>query len=114
MVPLGEILPCVGFDKQPHILYVYVDDDWTICSDEHIAPIIDHIFKSLRKLLIDWESSVKNTTRQCDIEDKYARYVKCIMGPSVGYVELCRQFRRALYDVAKLNLHNIIEYEFTT
>jgi len=108
-----EIVPFVGFDKQPTKLYVYQEDKWSVCLDSDIMPLINHLFKSLRSLLNDWESVSQKNLNRDDFEDKYARYVIRIMGPSVETPELCRLFRRILYDVVKLNLRNVIEYEFT-
>ena len=71
------------------------------------------MFKSLRQQLDSWEERSNGKLTRDDYDDKYANHVKRIMGPSVEYPELCRLFRRALYDVAKLKLRNIIEYEFT-
>lgn len=113
LVPSESVPPYAGFEDKPGLLYVYEDDQWILCSDDHISPVVNWMFQSLREQLNSWEDRSKERLTRDDFENKYANHVKRIMGPSVGYPELCRLFRRALYDVAKLKLRNIIEYEFT-
>lgn len=107
-------LPFVGFDGRPNTLYSYGDDGWIECSDHLINSIINQVFKELRRLLGIWENKNQPCLCRDEYERQYAKHVKTIMGPSVGHQELCRIFRRSLYDAAKLTLRNIIEYEFIT
>lgn len=114
LVPSDSVPPYAGFEAKPGLLYVFDDNEWVLCSDDHVGTVVNWMFRSLREQLNIWEERAKVRLKRDDYEDKYANNVKRIMGPSVGYPELCRLFRRALYDVAKLKLHNVIEYEFTT
>ena len=114
LVPPEGVPPYAGFEDKPGLLYVYEEGVWVQCTDDHVGPVVNWMFRSLREQLNDWEERAKARLKRDDFDDQYANHVKRIMGPSVGYPELCRQFRRALYDVAKLKLRNVIEYEFTT
>lgn len=114
LVPSEVVPPYAGFEDKPGLLYVYEDGVWVQCTDDHVGPVVNWMFRSLREQLNDWEERSKVRLKRDDFEHQYANHVKRIMGPSVGYPELCRLFRRALYDVAKLKLRNVIEYEFTT
>jgi hypothetical protein len=105
--------PFVGFDGRPGVLYAYSRDGWAECSDEEIGSVIGSVFRELRRLLGVWEQTNSKLLHRDEFDRQYAERVKRVMGPSVGHQELCRVFRRALYDAAKLTLRNIIEYEFT-
>ena len=114
LVPSEFVPPYAGFEDKPGLLYVYEEGVWVQCTDALVVPVIDWMFRSLREQFEDWQNRAKTRLKRDDFHNQYANYSKLIMGPSVGHAELCRQFRRALYDVAKLKLRNIIEYEFTT
>mgnify|MGYP001170290751 CR=1 FL=1 len=106
-------IPYASFEKPSMCLYTYDKNKWIPCTDEHIQPLVNKIFKSLPKLLQSWEEKAQYELQRDDFEDKYAKYILRIMGPSIEVSELYRQFRKILYDIVKLNLNYIIEYEFT-
>lgn len=107
-------IPLASFDKQLSSLYIFTDEgSWRLCTDNDLRTIIDVVSNSISNLMNEWEKISKAKLSKDDFDEQYARNIIRIMGPSIGYSDMCYQFRKILHDIVKLNLSNVIEYEFT-
>jgi hypothetical protein len=106
------VTPLASFDKQSSTIYAYMDCTWRICTDEDLRPLIDYLLNGISKLLDEWETANKARLSKDDFHEQYARNMIKLMGPGLSYPEVCYQFRRTLHDIVRLNLRNVVEYEF--
>ena len=104
--------PLASFDKQLSCLYGYMDGNWRTCTDEDLRPLIDRLSNGISKLLDEWEDMNRTRLSKDDFDEQYARNLVKVMGPGLSYQEVCYQFRRVLHDIVRLNLRNVVEYEF--
>ena len=69
--------------------------------------------KKLLTEFIQWQNENKNKMSQDDFSYKYARNVQKIMGGNLTQEQLHMRVKKELYNYLKMNLRNVVEYEFS-
>ena len=81
-----SIYPLASFEHRP--LYAFIDDNWRVCTDEDLIPLIDGLSNGISKLLDEWEAVSKTRLSKDDFQEQYARNVIKIMGPGLSHQEM--------------------------
>jgi hypothetical protein len=124
--------PIKAFEQKEGLLYVYdnsnnqkdnncqnsiVDDNiiekkWSIMSKEKINLLFSKISKGLIKQLIIWKDKNINKCSDDSFAKIYSNNVKKIIGGNLSIEDQQFKFRKYLYNIIKINIKNITEYEY--
>ena len=110
----NQELPIVCFQQKTNLFYIHQEEGWKRASPQEIILFIQHIHKKLWMELSNWKiknmESMKNNSK---LEDLCARTT--IKISSFNFEQdstyMCR-VRTHLYNQLKIDLKNILEYEF--
>ena len=104
--------PIRSFDQKDNTLYIYNNYIWEILSEEDYNNLLTKIYKLILTEFKKWQDINESKLYTEEISEKYIKYVKKIMGGNMTLEEQKQKIHRNLYNLLKLNLQNVIEYEF--
>jgi hypothetical protein len=117
MLPLSDErnLPIKCFDQKENTLFVRSGDDagWGAMSGKQFENLVGSVSKQLVNELAEWQKENMNKMRHEDFGVIYATNVQKVLGGSMPREQLYSKVRRGLYKYLKMNLRNIIQYEFS-
>lgn len=105
-------VPICAFDQKDNTLFIY-NKKWMIITDELFKKLIDTVTKQIPKLFTIWlegNYNKSNTNEQQDIE--LLTNTQKALGYNIPQTNLYNKTYREMYKLLKINLKNIIEYEF--
>ena len=109
-----HIIPIKAFDQKENILFIYTDDNkWEILSQPMFANLMNILSKNILTEFLKWQSENKSKMKQDDFSYKYARNVQKIMGGNLTQEQIHMRVKKELYNYLKMNLRNVVEYEFS-
>lgn len=114
----ADSLPIRSFDQKINTLFIYIDNThkWKIMSDEDFGKMVGVISKQIMCEFVKWQrenyNNVKNKTDD-NHDIQYATNIQKVIGAKFTKQQLYSKIRAALYNHLKMNLKNIIEYEFS-
>lgn len=109
-----EIIPIKAFDQKENILFIYNDDNkWEILSQPMFANLMNILSKKILTEFLKWKTENKSKLRQDDFSYTYARNIQKIMGGNLTQEQIHLRVKRELYNYLKMNLRNVVEYEFS-
>ena len=109
-----ENAPIKAFDQKENILFIYNDDNkWEILSQPMFANLMNILSKSILTEFLNWQTENKSKMKQDDFSYRYARNVQKIMGGNLTQEQIHMRVKRELYNYLKMNLRNVVEYEFS-
>jgi hypothetical protein len=107
-------IPIKAFDQKENILFIYNDDNkWEILSQPMFANLINILSKKILTEFLKWQTENKSKMKQDDFSYKYARNVQKIMGGNLTQEQIHTRVKKELYNYLKMNLKNVVEYEFS-
>ena len=107
-------MPIKAFDQKENILFIYNDDNkWEILSHPMFANLMNILSKKILTELLKWQTENKSKMRQDDFSYTYARNVQKIMGGNLTQEQIHMRVKKELYNYLKMNLRNVVEYEFS-
>lgn len=119
--------PIKAFEQKDNLFYVYdyIDDinnenkdkqniekKWIVMSSEKINHLFSKITKGLITQLRLWKDKNIHRISEDVFTQKYANNVKKITGGELSIQQQQVKFRKYLYNIVKINIKNIIEYEY--
>jgi len=109
-----EIMPIKAFDQKENLLFIYNDDNtWEILSQTMFANLMNILSKKIITEFLKWQTENKSKMRQDEFSYTYARNVQKIMGGNLTQEQIHMRVKRELYNYLKMNLRNVVEYEFS-
>ena len=109
-----ENAPIKAFDQKENILFIYNDDNkWEILSQPMFANLMNILSKSILTEFLNWQTENKSKMKQDDFSYRYARNVQKIMGGNLTQEQIHMRVKKELYNYLKMNLRNVVEYEFS-
>lgn len=109
-----DSLPIKSFEQRENILYVYNGDEnkWEIIDANQTEMLFVKITKGLLNQFKFWQD--KNKHRLCNggFTEKYIENVKKITGGDLSKEQQCCKLKQSFYNALKVNIKNIIQYEF--
>ena len=104
--------PIRSFDQKDNTLYIYNNYKWEVLSDSDYNTLLTKIYKLILTEFKKWQDINESKLYTEEISEKYIKYVKKIMGGNMTLEQQKEKIHRNLYNLLKLNLQNVIEYEF--
>ena len=108
-----SVPPIVGFDQQAGVLFVFSEKVWRRMQQGDLKILVNKLGKQLIVLLSDWEAIYSKRLNSEEYTARYLKNVQIIMGGGFTFDEMCLRLQKYLYDIVKMNLRNVVEYEFT-
>jgi hypothetical protein len=109
-----QTTPIKAFDQKENILFIYNDDNkWEILTLPMFAKLMNILSKNIITEFLKWKTENKSKMRQDDFSYTYARNVQKIMGGNITQEQIHMRVKRELYNYLKMNLRNVVEYEFS-
>jgi len=109
-----QTMPIKAFDQKENILFIYNDDNkWEILSQPMFANLMNILSKKILTEFLKWQTENKSKMRQDEFSYTYARNVQKIMGGNLTQEQIHMRVKKELYNYLKMNLRNVVEYEFS-
>ena len=117
LLPLSEKqnIQIKCFDQKENTLFAYNgrDEGWAPMTGEQFERLIGSISKQLINELTKWQNENMDKMNRDDFGIIYATNVQKVLGGSMPREQLYAKIRHGLYKYLKMNLRNIIQYEFS-
>lgn len=109
-----ENAPIKAFDQKENILFIYNNDNkWEILSPTMFVNLMNILSKNILTEFIKWQTENKDKMFQDEFSNMYARNVQKIMGGNLTQEQIHMRVKKEIYNHLKMNLRNIVEYEFS-
>ena len=106
--------PIKAFDQKENILFIYNDENkWEMLSQAMFANLMNTMSTNILTEFLKWQTENKSKMKQDDFSYKYARNVQKIMGGNLTQEQIHMRVKKDLYNYLKMNLRNVVEYEFS-
>jgi hypothetical protein len=114
-LPLIEdnITPLKSFDQKDNTIFVYKGTKWDVFANVDFEKLVSGISKKLLNELKEWHDENEENLYADDFSVIWIQNVKKIMGGNQSLEQQNNTIHRNLYKYLKMNLKNIIQYEFS-
>ena len=104
-----------AFDQKENILFIVDDTEkkWKVMDPEEFITLINVMNKMLMGEFIIWQKENKHRMYEEEFSTIYATNVQKLMCATLSQEQIHSRIKRELYKTIKMNLKNVIEYEFT-
>lgn len=107
-------IPIKAFDQKKNMLFVYVNKKWQPLSTCDLSWFVERMRDQIAVLFEEWHQDNLKKMKKCEAQDLYIDRLANVNGKKNQHSELiCGQIQQKIYSEIKLNLSNIVEYEFT-
>lgn len=103
-------LPIKAFQQKENAFFIKKDKQWTIMQNSDLDGIIRHIEKQLMGKFVEWQEKNKHRMMNERYSQEYTDILQKILGNNSASVK--SNLRKILYKHLKMNLKNIIQFEF--
>lgn len=108
-------LPIRSFTQKKNELYTYDGEKWTVMQDDQLKKLVINISKKMREHFNQW---VEDHQEQIDnvhseFSSNYLDKIYKINGGKLTNTQIQSSIKRGLYKLVKVDLQNIVEYEFS-
>ena len=109
-----ELRPLKSFEQREGIIYVYngSENKWEIIGNHQMELIFIKITKGLLNQLKLWQDKNRHRLCQNGFTEKYIENVKKITGGDLTKEQQIHKIKQSFYNTLKVNIKNIIQYEF--
>ena len=107
-----------AFDQKENILFIVDQDNndnrkkWKVMDSEEFITLINVMNKMLMGEFIIWQKENKHRMYEEEFSTIYATNVQKLMCATLSQEQIHSRIKRELYKTIKMNLKNVIEYEF--
>jgi uncharacterized protein YeeX (DUF496 family) len=107
-----ENVPIKAFEQRDNILFIFNNNEWVIMDTEKYDMLFNKITRGLIGQLKIWQDKHKNKLFDNGFTEKYIEYVKKITGGDLSREQQHYRIKQRFYNNLKINIKNIIQYEF--
>jgi hypothetical protein len=108
----SSTLPIKAFDQKDKTLFIKCDDGWHTMAPEQFEKVISNIGKQLIGHFVAWQNKNKHRITHSDYSDEYTKKLQCVFGGNYSSQQIYTRIKRNIYKFLKMNLKNIIQFEF--
>jgi hypothetical protein len=106
-------LPLKSFDQKENTIFIYQKGKWIILEHSEFEKIVQGISKKIITEFKNWQDENEDKLYNDDFSVIYIENVRKIMGGKHSVEQQNNIIHRNLYKYLKMNLKNIIQYEFS-
>lgn len=104
-------LPIKAFDQKDNVLFIF-NDTWNKIKNEDFIALINIIRKQLNSLLIKWQETNNKKLSNETFAKIYMKNCQKVLGCNLSKEKIMDKLHKDIYKHIKINLKNIVEYEF--
>ena len=105
-------LPIKAFDQKDNVLFVKKEDGWETMSPAELNQVITRIAKKIMDHFVEWQEINKGLTDQNKYQDLYVDRLQKVLGSNFKKDQIFTKIRRNMYKHLKMNLKNVVQFEF--
>ncbi len=105
-------LPIKAFDQKDNVLFVKNDNGWETMSPNELNQVITGIAKKIMDHFVQWQETNKDKTKQDRYQDLYVDRLQKVIGGNFKKDQIFTKIRRNIYKHLKMNLKNVVQFEF--
>ena len=106
--------PIKAFDQNKNKLFIYIRNSWKPLNDEELDWFIDVLRTQIVGLFNDWNKQNLTQMKKTEAQELYIENLTKIVGKKKQTKEqINSHIEQKIYNQIKLNLSNVVEYEFT-
>jgi hypothetical protein len=114
----GENIPIKAFDQKENTIFMYSRTNnggggWCIMSQQSFSELFNWVNKQLLTEFVTWQKENKHHMYEDEFSSIYTANVKKIIGLNMSQEQIQNKVKRDLYKAIKMNLQNIVEFEFS-
>lgn len=106
-------LPIKAFEQKDNTLFIRTVEGWKVMSHQGFEQLTGRLSKLIIEQLVKWQDINKNRLDDERFAVEYAEKVQKAIGGSYTKEQYIPRLRRGLYKHLRLNLRNVVQYEFT-
>lgn len=108
-----SILPIKAFVQKENAFFIKKKDGWSILQNAELdSMIIRNLEKQLMGKFVEWQEKNKHRMMNERYSEEYTNILQKVLGNNFNSGNIKIQIRKLLYTHLKLNLKNIIQFEF--
>jgi len=107
-----EGLPIKSFDQKDNALFIYTKDGWIFMNPDMVVSFIKTIDKHLMKEFSKWQEENKSKILN-ELSELFTENVQKVIGGHFTREQIYSRVKRNIFKHLKMNLRNVIQYEFT-
>jgi len=108
-----KVCPIKSFQQKDNTLYIFTDSGWKLLNNNDYIVFISNIYKNIMTAFKSWQDKNISHIYTGEFSEKYLKYIKKVLGGDIPIEQQRAKIHRNLYKSIKLDINNIIEYEFT-
>jgi len=109
-----ETIPIKTFEQKDNVFYVFTNAEtgWEVMTSEQFIFLFNTLTKGLINQLKLWQDENRHRICSSGFTEIYSANVKKITGGDLSLDQQYVKVKRALYTSLKINIKNIIQYDF--
>lgn len=115
MFPVDEEakLPIMAFDQKDNTLFIKKNDGWHQFAIEDYQFFIGAIAKKIMGHFVTWQNANQHRLSDESYQNEYTQNIQKVLGGNFSNRNPNIIIRRNLYKYLKMNLKNVMQYEFS-
>jgi hypothetical protein len=109
---LDDSIPIKAFEQNDNTFYTYDENGWKIMKPEQFEFLFNTLTKGLINQLKHWQDENRHRICSNGFTEIYVANVKKITGGDLSKEQQYLKVKRALYTNLKINIRNVIQYDF--
>jgi len=113
-IPLEEELafPIKAFDQKDNALFIYTSSGWIFMKQDALETLLRCIDKAIMTEFVKWQNEIQSKLKN-DFSIIFTDNVQKAIGGHYSHEQIHSKIKRKLFKHLKMNLRNVIQYEFT-
>jgi len=105
-------LPIKAFDQKENAFFIKDSNGWSILHNDQLGNIITNIEKQVMGKFVEWQEKNKHRMMNERYCEEYTNILQKVLGNNFNRASTKSHLRKTLYKHLKMNLKNIIQFEF--
>lgn len=101
-----------AFDQKDNTFFVKRDDGWAVLSTPELENVISSIGKSVMTKFVEWQTKNRHRLHEDSYTETYTSTLQKVIGGNYTKEQAFTRIRRGLYKHLKMNLKNVLQFEF--
>lgn len=109
---LESELPIKAFDQKDNTFFIKTDKGWRAMTTEELSQIIRKVGKDAMNIFVKWQEQNKHKMDTEEYSTMYTTRLMKVLGSNYTEQQVLTRIRRDLFKYLKMNLKNVIQFEF--
>lgn len=105
-------IPIKAFEQKDNTIFIYNNDEWSIMTSDQFELFFKTINKGLILQFKIWQDANRHRLCENGFTEIYVENAKKIFGGELSTEQQYTKIKRVLYNHIKINIKNMIQYEF--